>query len=94
MPVETVLIPVTDDQGGLPRIAVQGDVVGHEAVAQGVLWRALRFDVEERFTVPFPLLILPGNVVRLDEQPARLNACARRWSIWRWVIEKAAAAFS
>jgi hypothetical protein len=68
VPVQAVLIPVADDEGGLARIAVQGDMVGHEAVAQGVLRWAFRFDVEEWFTVPFPLLILPGNVVRLDEQ--------------------------
>jgi ethanolamine utilization protein EutP (predicted NTPase) len=31
--VETVLITMADDEGGLSRIAVEGDMIGHEAVA-------------------------------------------------------------
>jgi len=37
VPVEAVRIPVAEDQGGLAGIPVEGDMVGHEAVAQGVL---------------------------------------------------------
>jgi hypothetical protein len=39
--IEAILIPVVDDQGRLARIAVEGDMVGDEAVALSVLRRAL-----------------------------------------------------
>ena len=67
VPVEAVLIPVTDDQGCLAGVSVQGDVVGDEAVAQGVLGRALRLEVERWKSLAVALFILTGDVIRLDE---------------------------
>lgn len=68
VPVEAVLIPVADNQGSLPRITMQSDMVGHEAVPQGVLWRALRLEVEWWQTLAVALCVLPGDVIRLNEQ--------------------------
>jgi hypothetical protein len=35
--VQAILVPVTDDQCGLTRIAMKGDVVSDETVSQGIL---------------------------------------------------------
>lgn len=39
---EDGLILVADEEGGATGIAVEGDVVADEGVAQAVLWRSLR----------------------------------------------------
>jgi len=43
-------------------------MVGHEAVAQGILRRALGFQAQQRLSPRLPLGIRPGDVVRLDQQ--------------------------
>jgi hypothetical protein len=65
--VETVLIPMADDEGRLSRVTMEGDMIGHEAVAQGVLWRALGLDVEQGLSPRLPFRVLLVDVVRFDE---------------------------
>ena len=65
---EDLLIAVTDQQGSFSSVAVESDMIGDEAVAKAVFWRAVWFPFYTGLATFFTLAVFVGNVIGLDEQ--------------------------